>query len=315
MLGSDAPLFVVTNFLITLGILIHACVVLPQLLQQESDNNNNNMLCFPIVGTILFSVGSFVFLWASAIIDPGILPAVPSPSKPVLPQPSNSNNGNHPPPLLGGPLGYRYCATCNIFRPPRSKHCNSCNVCVSKFDHHCPWVGNCIGERNHTSFFLFLLNISCLCLIVTWCCFTLLSTSYHDIIVSLNNNNMSSHRPDNNNTATVLLNVGLILWETVLQEPVVVVLLIFCTLSSWSLISLTIFHAMIISLAQTTNERVRGVYRHRRHLNKADAGCCTNWKNTFMKPRPPSLLPQNFYTEMDFRNWTTNAAEKNHENV
>ena len=310
MLGSDAPLFVVTNFLIALGILIHACVVLPQLLQQER-YNNHHMLCFPIVGTILFSVGSFVFLWASAIIDPGILPAVPSPSKPVLPQPSDSDNGN--PPLLGGPLGYRYCATCNIFRPPRSKHCNSCNVCVSKFDHHCPWVGNCIGERNHTSFFLFLLNISCLCLIVTWCCFKLLSIRYHGIIVSLNNNKMSSHPADNNNTATILLNVGLILWETVLQEPIVVVLLIFCTLSSWSLISLTIFHAMIISLAQTTNERVRGVYRHRRHLNKADEGCCANWKNTFMKSRPPSLLPQNFDKEMDFQ--ITIAAGQTNENV
>jgi len=109
---------------------------------------------------LLFAL-SWTFLWISACMDPGILPgkskqtttrifhfhefegtqltmfcirfkfvcgeAVSSPIKAPIP------NDGIP---LGGPVGYRYCSTCNIFRPPRSKHCNSCNVCVSKFDQY-----------------------------------------------------------------------------------------------------------------------------------------------------------------------------------
>jgi palmitoyltransferase ZDHHC9/14/18 len=206
-------------------------------------------------------------------------------------------------------LGYRYCATCNIFRPPRSKHCNSCNVCVSKFDHHCPWVGNCIGERNHSLFFLFLINISCLSVTVTWCSFQVLANVYHTVLIA-NRHHISSllnatvdtdthtlHQKSS--IVTVLLELGRDLLETVVQHPAVVLLFAFCVLSGWSLISLTLFHSMIISLAQTTNERVRGVYRHRRHMNSADEGCCTNWMNAFLQPRPPSLLPPSFHTSMD----------------
>jgi palmitoyltransferase ZDHHC9/14/18 len=318
MLGSDAPLFVVTNFLIAVGLLVHAFVVLPQLLQILPSNQS---AAHPIIGTIIFSFGSFVFLWASATIDPGILPALPSPNKPDLPRRTIEKSGvrstsgidellNDIP--IGGPLGYRYCATCNIYRPPRSKHCNSCNVCVSKFDHHCPWVGNCIGERNHSLFFLFLINISCLCVTVTWCSFQVLANVYHTVLIT-NRHHISSllnatvdtdshtlHQKSS--IATVLLEFGRDLLETFAQHPAVVLLFAFCVLSGWSLISLTLFHSMIISLAQTTNERVRGVYRHRRHLNSADEGCCTNWMNAFLQPRPPSLLPPSFHTSMDVGN-------------
>uniref|UniRef100_A0A6U0SGB7 Uncharacterized protein n=1 Tax=Eucampia antarctica TaxID=49252 RepID=A0A6U0SGB7_9STRA len=39
-------------------------------------------------------------------------------------------------------------------------------------------------------------------------------------------------------------------------------LMLLCT---WSLVSLTCFHAFIVSIAQTTNERVRGIYRYSNH--------------------------------------------------
>lgn len=32
--------------------------------------------------------------------------------------------------IAGDPLSWKYCPTCNIFRPPRSKHCRYCQNCV-----------------------------------------------------------------------------------------------------------------------------------------------------------------------------------------
>ncbi len=76
-------------------------------------------------------------------------------------------------------------------------------------------------------------------------------------------------------------------------------------LCSWSLISLTAFHALIISKAQTTNEQVRGIYKNTnndpqqqqqeiRMTNIYDKGFCSNWITTFCSPIRQSYLPSDF---------------------
>jgi len=49
-----------------------------------------------------------------------------------------------------------YCPICQINRPLRSRHCRRCSRCVARFDHHCFWIGNCVGDRNHRTFFIYL---------------------------------------------------------------------------------------------------------------------------------------------------------------
>lgn len=129
MLGSDAPSLVFTNVLILVGYLWHFLVVLPRLEQMEVAGHFNWHVKTLFWWSVALGTTSVITLWISALMDPGIIPPVSSPVKAPIPDGV----------VLGGPVGYRYCSTCNIFRPPRSKHCNSCNVCVSKFDQYVSW--------------------------------------------------------------------------------------------------------------------------------------------------------------------------------
>mmetsp|Transcript_63451 Transcript_63451/g.138180 ORF Transcript_63451/g.138180 Transcript_63451/m.138180 type:complete len:378 (+) Transcript_63451:32-1165(+) len=63
-------------------------------------------------------------------------------------------------------MGYRWCYTCEIVRPPRASHCPDCDNCVLRFDHHCPFVNNCVGQRNYHFFMGFVTSVLCLAALV-----------------------------------------------------------------------------------------------------------------------------------------------------
>jgi hypothetical protein len=131
MLGSDAPSLLFTSLLLIAGVVMQFAIVLPRLQHLHDIKNDDTNRLVPVHAifwlSVVFSAVSMIALWISATMDPGILPPVSSPIKAPVPPEGTP---------LGGPMGYRYCSTCNVFRPPRSKHCNSCNVCVSKFDQY-----------------------------------------------------------------------------------------------------------------------------------------------------------------------------------
>lgn len=49
----------------------------------------------------------------------------------------------------------KWCATCQIWRPDRSRHCREKDRCVLKLDHFCPWVGGIVSEQSMKYFVLF----------------------------------------------------------------------------------------------------------------------------------------------------------------
>ena len=363
MLGSDAQLFYITNVMLIICMAVHFGIVIPHLMKYDTDDeaisyhDDDDPDAFdhsfamwtthPLaIWTSAFaSLSTFLTLWYCATTDPGITPPVSSPHRPPPPPDSVPAGGTVP---LGGPLGYRYCSTCNVHRPPRSKHCNSCNCCVSKFDHHCPWVGNCIGERNHRSFFLFLISVSILTFAVTGCCLRVLVEYYREQCVveerggggedqshsdgdvggagaasnggallgaasdddALWNAGGGYHHPrrSNNNVSDVVSDYYYAspphpfqyeaAFRTVSELPVEVALCLFTVLCAWSLTSLTCFHAVIITVAQTTNERVRGVYQYGGIRNPADEGCWRNWFRLCCARVPESRLPRDFSGEV-----------------
>ena len=164
-------------------------------------------------------------------------------------------------------------------------------TCPYTVHSHCPWVGNCIGERNHRYFFVFLFAISGMTMVTTIASFRVLIQAYLDMDTA----------PDNFHR----------LLDAIISMKLTMLFGSFTLLCAWSLTSLLCFHAMIISIAQTTNEKVRNVYRHDNNNNtclscgassdtttsmtgadnEADHGCCVNWYQAFCKPIPLSRLP------------------------
>jgi hypothetical protein len=87
-----------------------------------------------------------------------------------------------------------------------------------------------------------------------------------------------------------------LLWTVMRELPVTVVFGLFTALCAWSLVSLLLYHMRIISMAQTTNERVRGVYLNHAE-NPLDRGCIHNWRHCCahsLCTTIPSRLPRDF---------------------
>lgn len=300
-----------------------------------------------LISTAVVAILTYLLLWVCALTDPGILPPISCPVKIPVPTlhkvttdcttDDDVSSGTSPsrsgfafpcspvpdrtsapvsassvsacvPVQIGGPLGYRYCSTCNIFRPPRAKHCNSCNVCVSKFDHHCPWMGNCIGSRNHRYFFGFLVCVTSLTIVVTLTCIRIFVQTFRDLELGVLDPSTGAamaagdadhHTGGAEDRQPHPPSASFMVYECIKSEPTAVFLCFFTLLCAWSLASLTCFHGLIITVGQTTNERVRGVYEAME--NPADRGCVRNWFEALCSEIPQSRIPRDFSAIVDCR--------------
>lgn len=153
MLGSDARFFFVTNVLLVVPMALFFGFIIP-------DYYGTQLGRMAFWGLLFLALFSMTTLWTTALLEPGILPRQHAYVKAVPPPGANIDDS----------LGWKLCETCNIYRPPRSKHCASCQNCVEGFDHHCPWTGNCVARRNYKFFFWFIGSVTLLVICVLFVC-------------------------------------------------------------------------------------------------------------------------------------------------
>lgn len=181
------------------------------------------------------------FLLAS-FVNPGIVPRNPSMPKELE---RNLDLGGQPPArylqINGITVKQKFCPTCLIFRPPRSKHCSFCNNCVLRFDHHCTWLGNCVGLYNYRYFVCLIYSATIFlveCIYVVFCVF-------------------SNIAEDRFGPSADFVDRLVTIWE----EPWLVAFLFYCVFLFLAVLLLSIYHTVISLQNLTTNEHVKNYYR------------------------------------------------------
>mmetsp|Transcript_31932 Transcript_31932/g.51564 ORF Transcript_31932/g.51564 Transcript_31932/m.51564 type:complete len:411 (+) Transcript_31932:105-1337(+) len=188
------------------------------------------------------------------------------PPAPTPPAPVSRNQMYQETIVNGQVVKMKYCVTCEIYRPPRTKHCRSCNNCVERFDHHCPWVGNCVGRRNYRFFIWFLWTTTALCSYVFVTSLVLLIHTANDVDTTTNH------------TAVII--------QAAAKVPAAAILVLFCFLAFGFVASLASFHLYLVAINQTTNEVMKNEFRHRR--NPYDKGWWRNLGSICCCPLSPS---------------------------
>lgn len=211
-----------------------------------------------------------ISFFLASFANPGIVPR--SPSIPKELEDHKDPRGNPHPRFLrmvdpsgnnpnGLTVKQKFCTTCLIYRPPRSKHCAFCDNCVLRFDHHCNWLGNCVGLLNYRYF---------VCLIYT-------STVFLFGCIWVVFNIFDQHAAK----AAGSWDYGIVDWLfAVGNAPFLLFFNIYCLFLLVAVLLLSIYHSVISYQNLTTNEHVKNYYRE----NPFDYGGAANLWQIYCHP-------------------------------
>lgn len=207
---------------------------------------------------ILAAVICVSFVLAS-FTNPGIIPRQPTISN-ELDVDARRNVKHRFLKIMGLTVKQKFCHTCRIMRPPRSKHCSFCDNCVLRFDHHCTWLGNCVGLFNYRYF---------VCLIYSATVF--LMECIGVIFYTFAHRARERYSED----------FSFIDWViTVGEMPSLIVFLLYCMVVMVAVLLLSIYHTVISLHNLTTNEHVKNYYRE----NPFDFGWFLNCRQIYLNP-------------------------------
>mmetsp|Transcript_5653 Transcript_5653/g.14753 ORF Transcript_5653/g.14753 Transcript_5653/m.14753 type:complete len:407 (+) Transcript_5653:252-1472(+) len=142
----------------------------------------------------------------------------------------------------------KFCETCKILRPARSKHCSICDRCVAKFDHHCPWLNSCAGERNYRFFLAFLAYHAFVCAYGSLTLLTIgrwLAFDVHKLHDAYYVDATGAH-------VAVGITVGARYMMS--QHPAVFSMLFFASIMGGVLVAFFCYHVYLVCSGTTTNE-------------------------------------------------------------
>ncbi|CAE7239297.1 PAT07 [Symbiodinium sp. CCMP2592] len=220
--------------------------VLPTCSRDEavSDAGASAVVCTIWAALCVFALG------AAACRNPGVVPRACDTAPASCPARFLVVNGVQ--------VKQRWCSTCRVYRPLRSKHCSYCDRCVFRFDHHCTWLGNCVGLGNYRSFLL---------LVVTATLFF-----GHSSVITFKVARQCLRREASETSVIrrlLVANGGKFLYAAYA--------LVMCLAFS----ILLLYHLIIMACNLTTNEHVRDYYMER---NPFDITCMENYRQVLCFP-------------------------------